>query len=187
MLTRWSVGTLIIFSNTFWLRFFFWFSDFNFSTLEISNFIFDFHLQWSFNIFITATDADSVICLDTLNFFEHFLTYNFFLIFRLQLFNFGNFKFHFSFSSSMIIQYNGSFNTFITATNADSVIRFDTYNFFEHFLTYNFFDFPTSTFQLWKFQFSFLIFIFNNHAMPWVIQYMHTNARCWLGDPLGHL
>ena len=52
-------------------------------------------------------------------------------------------KFHFSFSSSMIIQCNWSFNTCILMLDAGSVIRWDTYNFFEYFLTWDFFWFLT--------------------------------------------
>ena len=61
MLTRWSVWTLWIFLNIFCLIF-------RLQIFNFWNFIFDLHLQWSFNAMghlIHATNADSVIRLDT--------------------------------------------------------------------------------------------------------------------------
>jgi len=110
----------------------FWFSDFNFSTLEILNLIFDFHLQWSFNpvghTCITAIIADSVIRLDTLTFLNIFWLIIFIWVSDL---NFSSFEISFLiffFNDHLmqwIIQYMHT-----TATDADSVIRLDTYNFY---------------------------------------------------------
>ena len=101
MLTRWSVWTLREFFRIFFDLDFFWYSDLNFSTWEISNLIFDFHIQWSFNAVGHSIHALLLILLTrwsvwTLKtFFEFFLTYNFYLSFRLKLFFFGNIIFDF--------------------------------------------------------------------------------------------
>ena len=83
-------------------------------------------------------------------------------------------KFDFWFSSSMIIQYYGSFNTFILLLLLLPQWSLWTGNFwiffdFGNFGLCRFGFFRTSTFEI-----LFSIFFFNDHSILWVIQYIHT-------------
>ena len=176
MLTQWSVRTLINFSNIFWLRYIFDFSEFNFSTMDISNFIFHFHLQWSFNAMGHSIHSLLLLMLTrwsnlTLTIFSNIFDFDIFWFsdFNFSMLEISNFIFDFHLQWSINAMDHSIHALLILMLTRCSVL---TLMIFQTFFDSVFFDFLTSTFRLWKFQISVFNFIFNDHSMQWIIQYI---------------